>query len=732
MKNQLFKDPFRGSLLFLTALIFGLTGYFWLTGLPPVLMLFLGLVTGVLVFGALNLLTPLIAYFFSFIPVRYIYSGIAFFGAAWLAKTLGFRLPDNIYYLGIAILFAGTWWFVYSLSLFKGSGSLKAVPGLLIPVLVCFVGIYWFAAEGSDPWPEERTASKLARDSTEPAIPLENPVEPGSFPVSYFTYGSGNDKQRPEFAEGVRFTSPEVNASLILPEWKGKKKKWRERFWGFGVTNFPLNGRVYFPEGEGPFPLVLMVHGNHSMIDYSDDGYGYLGELFASQGMIAVSVDENFLNGHWSGDFRGKEMPARAWVLLKHLELWHQWNVDPAHPLSGKMDPERIMLVGHSRGGEAVAIAAVFNELPAFPDNALLPFDFNFGIRSVVAIAPTDYRYDRKMYMKNLNYLSIQGSYDADETSFWGMRAFRRLEFTDGEDHIKAGVYIHRANHGQFNTTWGRKDFGPPYGWLLNTAPLLPAEQQQQFAKVFIGAFAKTTLQEKDAYRMLFSRPGFAETWLPQNPYLTQFQTSEDKVIQDYEEDIQVDRGKNGLTNTATGFSVWKEETLGTRNTDSQENNALVLGWNYGENLPDSDSIASYTWHLQQSPFVSDADILLLDLAVGDKSVLQGLKDKKLSVPDPLLQLTDSSGVKAVLRLSDIKPLTPPLKSRFLKQENLSKERVGKDWEVHLENYPIPLQWFDTPDDFKPEAINSIEIIFDKDKSGVLVIDNLAVRGAKK
>ena len=60
------------------------------------------------------------------------------------------------------------------------------------------------------------------------------------------------------------------------------------------------------PEGEGPFPLTLIVHGNHNMIDYSDEGYGYLGNLLASRGIIVVSVDQNFINGHWSGDFMGK------------------------------------------------------------------------------------------------------------------------------------------------------------------------------------------------------------------------------------------------------------------------------------------------------------------------------------------------------------------------------------------------------------------------------------------
>ena len=47
---------------------------------------------------------------------------------------------------------------------------------------------------------------------------------------------------------------------------------------------------------EGLFPLVLIVHGNHLMNDYSDPGYEYLGKLLASKGYIFVSVDENFLN----------------------------------------------------------------------------------------------------------------------------------------------------------------------------------------------------------------------------------------------------------------------------------------------------------------------------------------------------------------------------------------------------------------------------------------------------
>ena len=38
------------------------------------------------------------------------------------------------------------------------------------------------------------------------------------------------------------------------------------------------------PEGQGPFPLVIFVHGNHLMQEYSDPGYEYIATLLASKG----------------------------------------------------------------------------------------------------------------------------------------------------------------------------------------------------------------------------------------------------------------------------------------------------------------------------------------------------------------------------------------------------------------------------------------------------------------
>ena len=51
-------------------------------------------------------------------------------------------------------------------------------------------------------------------------------------------------------------------------------------------------------------------------------------------------------------------MKVRAWVLLKHLQQIKQFNEEEGNPFTDRVDLERVALIGHSRGGQAVAMAA--------------------------------------------------------------------------------------------------------------------------------------------------------------------------------------------------------------------------------------------------------------------------------------------------------------------------------------------------------------------------------------
>ncbi|MDT0606532.1 hypothetical protein [Croceitalea rosinachiae] len=733
MKNKLWL-----FLIVLTLIFYGIAGFHFLTGWHPLIMMiiamFLGLATISIAYGLISLINKK----FRKIPAKYIVPVISTIVGLFILKLVGFGWPVLIFLtvtaLGISccsILFC----------FLKKKSTLSAI---ILGIFIVVIGLVFFVFinQGSDPFEKELSlAFSPKQNSNLDDLQLENPAVLGPYQVKQFTYGSGKDVQRKEYAEGATYITNSVNGKWLIPDWKGKKKKWRERYWEFGHENFPLNGRVYMPEGKGTFPLVLIVHGNHNMIDYSDDGYGYLGSLFASRGFITVSVDENFLNGHWSGDFRGKEMPARAWLLLKHLEQWQSWNSDKNHELANKVDMNNIMLVGHSRGGEAVSIAAAYNKLPYFPDNAKERFDFNFHIKGVVAIAPTDYRYHRKIRLKNLNFLSIQGSYDSDEVSFWGMRAYRRLTYNDTISRFKSGVYIHHANHGQFNSTWGNSDFGAPSKWLLNLAPLLEEKQQQEAAKVFISAFAEATLKNNQEYTAIFKNAAFAKQWLPKEQYLTHFESSDFKTITDFEEDININTARDSTKLQSKNLALWREENLSTRDKNSQENNAVVLGWDKKDSLK-TNKIGSYEISLSEKHKSFFKKRLFLQFALGagnhawlnsnkinkEENVKQDESKRKVPQLDFNIQLTDEQGQTSSIKISDFKEIPKPLKTRFTKFEFLDKEMIGEDWEVQLQTYHLSLKAFtDKNVNLNLEDIRTITFLFDETPYGVLVLDEIGL-----
>src|SRR5690606_6021443 len=185
---------------------------------------------------------------------------------------------------------------------------------------------------------------------------------------------------------------------------------WRRWYWRFNEKNIPLNAHAWFPKGNGSFPVVIIVHGQHQMHDYAETKYRYLGELLASRGMITISIDENFLGYYLGLEYHfGSNPVVRALLILHHLNVWRNWTNTPNHPLYNKADLNNVALIGHGHGGQAVVIAHAFNKLVRNPDNPNSePFDFNFGIKGIVTLAPTEATYSpsqKTIHLQNVNYL---------------------------------------------------------------------------------------------------------------------------------------------------------------------------------------------------------------------------------------------------------------------------------------------------------------------------------------
>ncbi|MDF1505876.1 hypothetical protein PYV61_23190, partial [Roseisolibacter sp. H3M3-2] len=410
-------------------------------------------------------------------------------------------------------------------------------------------------------------------------IAAPDPTQRGAFAVRTLTYGSGTDRRRAAFRDSVTMRTRAVDASPFVslePAAAASRKK----YWGFDAKAFPVNGRVWYPDGPGPFPLVLVVHGNHDMKDFSDPGYGYLGEHLASRGYILVSVDENFLNGGIRN-----ENDARGWMLLEHLKAWRRFADSVDSPLRGKVDMQNIALMGHSRGGEAVAVASAFNRLKHYPDDATVTFDYGFPIKALVAIAPVDGQYrpaGQGTPLENVSYLLLHGSHDGDVSSYNGLRQWERVRYTDGGPWFKSAVWMYRANHGQWNTVWGNKDNGKLSARFLDLRGLIAPEAQRKMALVFMTGFLEASLRGKREYLPLFRDHRGAGDWLPDAMYQTAYADASVKPLTSFDTRIDVTRGAApGVTIRGDSLSTWREAELPMRWRDNTYRIwGAWLGWN--------------------------------------------------------------------------------------------------------------------------------------------------------
>lgn len=654
---------------------------------------------------------------------------------------------------------------------FKKTGLWKKIVTAAMVLLLLSFNVFlisWLTSDGND---DHLIKYKTHVPEHLQKLELPDPSRPGPHKVAALIYGSGSDIKRPEFGETVDIKTQPVDATVIYKGYKGWKAKARNWYWGFDFKKLPINGRTWYPadgNGTGPFPLVLMVHGNHNMHDYSDPGYAYLGELLASHGFIAVSVDENFMNGGFVGGIPGKksENATRGWLLLQHIKAWTDFNKTEANPFYQKVDLDNISLIGHSRGGEAVTHAASQNRLPRFADDGNLQLGYNFGIKTVIAIAPVDGQYrpsQKPLPLENINYFSIQGSHDADMSVFHGNRQYQRVRFTDGNYWCKSTLYIYRANHGQFNTTWGRSDFTPPMSWFLNFKPLMPMEDQLKIAKVYLSAFLQATIQGKKEYLDIFKNHRTALHWLPETLYVNRFQDSNFTKITDFEEDINpVTASVEGVSLMGENLAVWSEDRLSFRGGGNQENHVARLGWKNDEEEKEKKK-ARFLVRLSQE-FVSKQNMTpqtRLVFSITDtgkkppkpevdeekdknkrnneeeeekepakkKDEDKGEEDEKKKEKDPLdltIELTDASGNSARLPLSWFSTLHPPLKVVFTKWPLLESIAYQDQVDPLLETFQFPMSAFiEVNPAFDPAKLETVAFLFDKGKEGVIYLDDI-------
>jgi dienelactone hydrolase len=304
------------------------------------------------------------------------------------------------------------------------------------------------------------------------------------------------------------------------------------------IAPFPapveVAGDVIAPVGApGARPLILFLHGRHSSCfrdgpsglesgDWpcppgwtpvpSHLGYRYLAQRLASQGYVTVSIAANGINGQdFAADDGGAD--ARSRLVRHHLDLWRRWAAGEAGPLgtafAGKVDPSRVVLVGHSRGGEGVARATIDADPAA-----------GYTIRGVVLFGATAFGHQAPA---GRAITSILPYCDGDVLDLQGQSFVDAAVTVPGDPALRSALLMMGANHNFFNTEWTPGLAAAPAvdDWFDDAnrfcgapaAARLSAAEQRAAALTYTTAAVEATLGgSRDAVRLLDGTPARARS----------------------------------------------------------------------------------------------------------------------------------------------------------------------------------------------------------------------------
>jgi len=220
---------------------------------------------------------------------------------------------------------------------------------LALAIILLDIGIYYLFVASIQK--DEAIYEPQLNSNVLEAMPASTIVA-DSFRISSFYYGSGTDKQREAYQQGVAFTTEAFNLAEIIPQvspYFGTAFKW---FWGFDAASVPLNAQVWMPETDSlQHELVLIVHGGETLTSDLENGFNYLAESLSSMGFLVVVPDLNFFNGIWLDLPHKEKLYARALVLQQHLKTLESWNKDEQHEMFNKFDSlGRASIIGHGDG----------------------------------------------------------------------------------------------------------------------------------------------------------------------------------------------------------------------------------------------------------------------------------------------------------------------------------------------------------------------------------------------
>lgn len=200
-----------------------------------------------------------------------------------------------------------------------------------------------------------------------------------------------------------------------------------------------LGQDLYFPANIaalGELPLVVVSHGN----GHNYQWYDHIGFHLASYGYVVMSHQNNTVPG---------VVQASTTTLTNTDYLLGNLATIAGGALLGHVDRHAIAWMGHSRGGEGVAIA--YDRLF---DGTYTPVNFSIAdIVFVSSIAPTDFQGTNVANPHGVPYHLWTGGADSDVNGCADCSICQTFHLHERATGPRSSISLHGAGHGAFHNS---------------------------------------------------------------------------------------------------------------------------------------------------------------------------------------------------------------------------------------------------------------------------------------
>lgn len=202
-----------------------------------------------------------------------------------------------------------------------------------------------------------------------------------------------------------------------------------------------LSQDLYYPQNIaalGPRPLVVVSHGN----GHNYQWYDHIGFHLASYGYIVMSHSNNTVPGVFSA--------STTTLTNTDYFLGNLATIDGG-ALLGLVDDSAITWIGHSRGGEGIAIA--YDRLV---DGTYVANNFDeTNIALLSSIAPTDFLGPTQANPHGVDYHLWVGQADADVNGCANNDIAQSFHLHDRAEDLRLCTTLHGVGHGAFHDGGG-------------------------------------------------------------------------------------------------------------------------------------------------------------------------------------------------------------------------------------------------------------------------------------